>query len=65
MSQNAAQAKAPWRKWKCAYCGHIYDEAEGDPDSGVPPGTRMEDLPEDWECPECGAFAFDFKLLEE
>ena len=54
-----------WRKWKCAYCGHIYDEAEGDPTENIPPGTRFEDLPDDWICPECGAFKFDFHPVED
>jgi len=36
-------------------CGHIYDLAEGDPKSGIAPGTAFEDLPEDWVCPVCGA----------
>jgi rubredoxin len=36
-------------------CMHIYDEALGDPDSGLAPGTLWEDVPEDWRCPKCGA----------
>lgn len=32
-------------KWKCIVCGYIYDEDEGDPDSGIAPGTKFEDLP--------------------
>jgi len=27
----------------------------GDPDSGIAPGTKFEDLPETWTCPVCGA----------
>jgi len=42
-------------KWKCTICGFIYDSAEGDPDSGIKPGTAFEDIPEDWRCPICGA----------
>ena len=42
------------RKYRCTVCGYIYDEAAGDPDSGVAPGTTFEDIPEDWVCPECG-----------
>jgi rubredoxin len=33
----------------------IYDPAEGDPDSGIAPGTPFEAIPDDWECPICGA----------
>jgi rubredoxin len=41
--------------WQCSVCGYIYDPEQGDPDSGVNPGTAFEDLPEDWVCPVCGA----------
>jgi rubredoxin len=33
--------------WCCIGCGEVYDEEEGLPDQGIPPGTRFEDLPED------------------
>ena len=52
------------KKYKCIVCGHIYDEAKGSPESGVPAGTKWEDVPEDWECPDCGAEKEDFKLLK-
>ncbi|AEH24664.1 rubredoxin [Pyrococcus yayanosii] len=42
-------------KWRCTVCGYIYDEEEGDPDNGVLPGTKFEELPDDWVCPLCGA----------
>jgi rubredoxin len=41
-------------KWECTACGYIYDPGVGDPGSGIQPGTRFEDLPEDWVCPQCG-----------
>lgn len=41
------------RKFLCP-CGYIYDEALGDPEGGVEPGTLWEDVPDDWECPVCG-----------
>ncbi len=41
-------------KWECTACGYIYDPAAGDPEHGFPPGTRFEDLPETWVCPQCG-----------
>ena len=56
---------APFRKYECVICGFIYDEAEGLPDDGFPPGTRFEDLPEEWECPDCGISKSDFDLLAE
>ena len=42
-------------KWECLVCGYVYDPAEGDPDSGIEPGTPFEALPDDWICPDCGA----------
>lgn len=42
-------------KYVCSICGYIYDEAAGSPDQGIVPGTRWEDLPDDWACPLCGA----------
>ncbi len=50
------------KKYVCNVCGYIYDEAEGDPDNGVVAGTKWEDVPEDWECPLCGAGKDDFSL---
>jgi rubredoxin-NAD+ reductase len=53
------------RKWECIVCGLIYDEAKGWPDDGIAPGTKWEDVPEDWLCPDCGVGKEDFELLEE
>jgi rubredoxin len=47
----------------CKFCAHIYDEAVGDPERGVPPGTPIADLPDDWTCPECGASKDDYDPL--
>ena len=52
-----------FRVWECQICGWIYDEAKGSPDDGIPPGTRWEDIPEDWCCPECGATKDEFVML--
>ena len=40
-------------KYVCDACGWVYDEAEGLPEQGIAPGTKFEDLPEDFECPIC------------
>ncbi len=48
------------KQYKCTACGYIYDEKEGDPDSGIPPGTKFEDIPDDWVCPICGTEKEDF-----
>ena len=42
------------QKYQCTICGFVYDPEEGDPDSGIAPGTAFEDIPEDWYCPVCG-----------
>ncbi|MBA4286577.1 MAG: rubredoxin [Xanthomonadaceae bacterium] len=52
------------RRYRCRYCSHVYDEALGDSDSGIAPGTRFEDIPDDWMCPECGAGKGDYDLIE-
>src|SRR5215813_886489 len=52
------------KKYMCLICGHIYDEAVGDPDTGIPPGTKWEDVPPNWTCPDCGARKEDYELLE-
>jgi rubredoxin len=51
-------------KWKCIVCGYIYDEDEGEPDNGIGPGTKFEDLPDDWVCPLCGAPKDMFEKIE-
>ena len=48
------------QKWECSVCGYIYDPEIGDPDNGIAAGTKFEDLPADWTCPECGASKEDF-----
>ena len=52
------------RTWMCLICGWIYDEAAGLPDDGIAPGTRWEDVPPNWTCPECGARKEDFEMIE-
>ena len=54
------------REFTCSVCGYIYDEAEGVPADGILPGTKWEDLPDDWVCPMCGApkVMFDELMIE-
>lgn len=56
---------ADYKKYECMICGFIYDEAEGLPDDGFPPGTLWSDIPDDWECPDCGISKADFAILDE
>jgi len=53
-----------FQQYICHACGYIYNEAEGDPDSGLAAGTRFADIPEDWYCPLCGVGKSDFSLYE-
>ena len=52
-------------KYQCKICGYVYDPVEGDPDSGIAPGTAFEDIPFDWVCPVCGVTKDDFEPLDE
>lgn len=54
----------PYQKYICKTCGLIYDEALGDPDSGLAPGTRFDDIPDDWYCPLCLVSKDDFVLVD-
>lgn len=53
------------QKWQCRFCTHVYDESEGDPDNGIEPGTKFEDLPDEWFCPDCGALKEDYDLIDD
>lgn len=61
---SPASREGPARTWMCLICGWIYDEAAGLPDEGIAPGTRWEDVPPNWTCPECGARKEDFEMVE-
>ncbi len=53
------------QKYVCELCGYVYDPEEGDPDNDIPPGTSFDDLPDDYECPVCGATKDSFVPIEE
>lgn len=52
------------KSWMCVICGHVYEEEKGDPQNGIPPGTRWGDVPLSWRCPDCGAGKEDFEMIE-
>lgn len=54
----------PYKKYICLLCGWLYDEEFGALEDGLAPGTRWEDVPVNWVCPECGAGKLDFELME-
>ena len=51
-------------KFLCVPCWYIYDEELWDPDWGLAPGTKFEEIPDDWVCPVCGAAKKDFVPLD-
>ena len=53
-----------YKTYMCLICGFIYDEAAGLPEEGIQPGTKWEDVPMNWTCPECGARKEDFEMVE-
>jgi len=50
-------------QWECSLCGFVYDEEDGLPEEGIAPGTRWNDIPDDWICPECGVSKSDFAMV--
>lgn len=52
------------KRWICVFCGFVYDESAGIPEHGIAPGTRWEDVPEDWSCPDCGVEKSAFVMEE-
>lgn len=63
-SSDPVAPAAVLRQWVCVICGWIYDEATGYPEDGIAPGTRWEDVPEDWRCPLCDVGKEDFAMVE-
>ena len=51
-----------YKTYMCLICGFVYDEAAGLPEEGIAAGTRWEDVPMNWTCPECGARKEDFVI---
>ena len=50
-------------KYVCKAFGWIYDPQKRDPDGNIAPGTKFEDIPDDWVCPVCGASKSDFEKM--
>ena len=53
-----------YRKFECVICGFVYDEEKGLPEEGIASGTLWENVPDDWECPECGVSKYDFEMVQ-
>lgn len=54
-----------FKVYRCLICGYEYDEQRGLPESGIAPGTRWEDIPLSWRCPDCNAGREDFELVTD
>ena len=52
------------KTYQCIVCGYIYDEAQGWPQDGILAGTKWEDVPDTWVCPDCGVGKADFEMVE-
>jgi rubredoxin len=52
------------KKFQCVVCGWIYDEAQGDAEHGIAPGTRWADVPDSFSCPDCGVGKADFEMVQ-
>ncbi len=50
-------------KYICTVCDWVYDPEIGDPEHGIAPGTKFEDIPDDWVCPLCGVGKEDFEKI--
>lgn len=61
---DAGDGRGPWRTYVCVVCGFIYDESAGWPGDGIAAGTRWEDVPDWWTCPDCGVGKADFDMVE-
>ena len=64
MSAAPSGIDAPFRTFMCVVCGFLYNEAEGWPQDGIEPGTRWDDVPDTWTCPDCGVTKSDFEMVE-
>jgi rubredoxin len=62
--QSMTASTVQYKTWMCLICGFIYEEEKGLPEEGIAPGTRWEDVPMNWTCPECGARKEDFEMTE-
>ena len=51
-------------EYQCPDCLYVYNEDVGDPDNGIPPGTKFNDLPDGWVCPVCEAVKEGFEKVD-
>ncbi len=56
--------KEDLKRYTCTSCNWVYDPNVGDPDSGIAPGTKFSDIPDNWDCPICGCSSDVFEECE-
>ena len=49
------------RRFICRGCYFIYEEARGVPQQSIAAGTGFGDLPDSWQCPDCGTEKMNFR----
>jgi rubredoxin len=59
-----ASRRGDMKVYMCVICGFLYEEEKGLPEQGIKPGTRWQDIPETWKCPDCGAGKDEFEMIE-
>ena len=64
MSIINVQKEEIFMRYICDVCGWVYDEAAGDTDNGIAPGTKWEDIPEDFSCPLCFVGKDQFSVVK-
>ena len=65
VAEDKSRAPAgPYKTLQCTLCAFVYDEEAGWPDEGILPGTRWNDVPDTWTCPDCSAKKSDFNMVE-
>jgi len=53
-------------KFVCGFCGSFaFDEDKGDSGAELPPGIKMEEIPESWRCPICGHWKGNLKEISD
>ena len=52
-------------RYRCVFCGWVYDPENGDLVAGIKSGTDFRDIPETYRCPVCGASKEDFKPVTD
>lgn len=53
-----------YKNYICKLCGFIYKEQDGCIEEGIAPGTKWEDIPLTWQCPDCNKRKSDFIMVD-